>query len=102
MSTTISRIAAGLLVTAGLAVGSAAMAPVAYAESNSSVGADSSTERTTKNKKNKSATTPRRGPVGLNGNRPQTSGKIDQFQHFPKKLDQFKHLPFDPAMPGGD
>lgn len=97
MSTTISRIAAGLLVTAGLAVGSAAMAPVAYAESNTSVGADSSTER-----KKKSVTTPRSGPVGLNGNRPQTSGKPGQFQYFPKTLDQFKHLPFDPAMPGGD
>ena len=108
MSTIVTRIAAGLIVAAGLAVGSAGMAPVALAEtgSTSSRGdSDSRTDRSTKPKHNvhrqQILNPERRGPVGLNGNRPQT-GKPDQFQYFPRTLDQFKHLPFNPAMPGGD
>lgn len=108
MSTIVTRIAAGLIVAAGLAVGSAAVAPVALAETATSSGHAGSDSRPDRSEKPKP--TPhrpqirnehKRGPVGLNGNR-QSFGKPDQFQYFPKTLDQFKHLPFNPAMPGGD
>lgn len=110
MTTTFTRIAAGLIVVAGLAVGSAGMAPVALAETGTSSGRGDSDSRTNRAAKPKPDVThekirnPQRlGPVGLNGNLPmRSSGTPDQFKHFPKTLDQFKHLPFDPAMPGGD
>lgn len=91
MTTTITRIAAGLLVAAGLAVGSAGMAPLAVAETGSNSSRGDSSSRTDRADR----ADQRRGSVGLNGNRPQS-------QPFPKTLDQFKHLPFDPAQPGGD
>lgn len=109
MNTTIARIAAGLLVGAGLAVGSAGIAPVALAETSSSSGRGDSASRADRlnkpkvNVKREQTITPqRRGPVGLNGNRPRSQGNPDQFRYFPRTLDQFGHLPFDPAMPGGD
>ena len=94
MTTTITRIAAGLLVAAGLAVGSAGMAPLAVAETGSNSSRGESSSRTDRADRADRADQ-RRGSVGLNGNRPQS-------QPFPKTLDQFKHLPFDPAQPGGD
>jgi hypothetical protein len=109
MRTTIARIASGIIVAAGLAAGSAGIAPVAFAETgsvSSRGGSDSRPDRSNKPKHNAHRVQIRnpetRGPVGLNGNRPQSPGKPNQFQYFPKTLDQFKHLPFDPAMPGGD
>ncbi len=109
MRTTIARIACSVIVAAGVATGSAGLAPVAFAETGSVASRGDSTSRTDRSNKPKHnvhrvqiRNPERRGPVGLNGNRPQSPGKPDQFQYFPKTLDQFKHLPFDPAMPGGD
>ncbi len=93
MTTTITRIAAGLLVGAGLAIGSTGLAPVAIADSDSGRSNTTSQSDGAKQKANPQRT----GPIGLNGNRPPRQAK-----HFPARLDQFKHLPFDPAMPGGD
>lgn len=108
MTTTITRVAAGLIIAAGLSVGSTGMAPVGHAEtgSNSSRGdSESRTVRTDKPKQNVTReqinNAHRPGPSGLNGNRPRPQG-FDPYKHFPKKLDQFKHLPFDPAQPGVD
>lgn len=108
MTTIITRVAAGLIVAAGLAVGSAGVAPIALADTGSNSSRSDSDSRTDRGgKPTHSAHRPQirseqnRAPVGLNGNRPQT-GKPDQFQYFPRTLDQFQHLPFNPAMPGGD
>lgn len=76
-----TRIAAGLLVAAGLAIGTA---PIAAAEAGEP---GSSTSQT-------GARTPT-GPTGLNGNLP---GRVAPDTGF----DQFRHLPFNPAMPGND
>lgn len=81
MTSTATRIVAGLIIAAGLAVGAA---PVAAAESGPR--GDSTTKSDTRTSDSK---------TGLNGNLPGRSGSN-------ASLNQFGHLPFNPAMPGGD
>lgn len=81
---TVTRIAAGLLIAAGLTIGTAPLAAAEAGKPDSSTSqADTQTAR------------PAERPTGLNGNLPQRTAPDTGF-------DQFGHLPFNPATPGGD